>query len=85
MPYFPLGTLQSAIHGNPPFRRLKEWIPDARVDREYVAARVAQDVSLAMDFLHCSGVAHRDLKSDTILIRIGADMLGCCGKFHAPK
>lgn len=53
--YIKLGSLQGAIHGHKKMSKL-------------VKAKVALDVANGMNFLHQSGILHRDLKPDNVLI-----------------
>jgi serine/threonine protein kinase len=54
--YIKMGSLQAAIHGNKKMSKL-------------VKAKIALDVANGMNFLHQSGILHRDLKPDNVLVR----------------
>jgi len=53
--YIKLGSLQAAIHAKKKLTKL-------------VKAKIALDIANGMNFLHQSGILHRDLKPDNVLI-----------------
>ena len=64
IPYFAMPRLQ---------RSLAEWLEAEPVLPERAVARTARDIALALAFAHQTGVIHRDIKTNNILLDATGD------------